>query len=299
MGNKMLKYSNFNESAKLNRDTYNAYFNRLLNILLSMYEWKGLPDTVDPRFIERTLAHEGKAVFFRDEVMGYLCLQVNINGPLDVYGNPTSRRAYAVNGYTLELDNTNSVMLYNNATRTGSVADLELYASRLYEIERAIDVNVKGQKTPKIITCEESQRLTMRNLYMKYDGNQPFIFADKSLDRDSIKVLDTSSPYVSDNLRILLRQRFSDALAFIGVDSNISDKKERVVAEEVQSNRGIVEAQRSVHLAPRKLAAEQINKMFGLNVTVEFREELFDAPFRRQLMLDSILNSEDERGVEK
>ena len=43
-----------------------------------------------------------------------------------------------------------------------------------------MDVNIQAQKTPILILAEESQRLTMQNAYMQYDGNEPFIFGNKS-----------------------------------------------------------------------------------------------------------------------
>lgn len=267
------KDPDFVESAKLNRNTFEMYRTRLFELALNMYEWRGLPDTVDPRFLEWCLVNDGMAVFFRDEVMGLLALQVMINEPLDVYRIPINRRAYAVNGYQKILNSGDSVIIFNNYTHTNSILDLEMYARRMYEIERAIDVNVKGQKTPKLIRCPENQRLTMVNLYQKYDGNQPFIFANKDLDTNSLMVLDTTAPFVADKLELLKRQIWSEAMTYLGIENSNSDKKERLITDEVESNLGSVEAQRFTKLNARRDAAKKINAMFGTNITVEFREE--------------------------
>lgn len=267
------KDPDFVESAKLNRNTFDMYRTRLFELALNMYEWRGLPDTVDPRFLEWCLVNDGMAVFFRDEVMGLLALQVMINGPLDVYRIPINRRAYAVNGYQKNLNPGDSVIIFNNYTHTNSILDLEMYALRMYEIERAIDVNVKGQKTPKLIRCPENQRLTMVNLYQKYDGNQPFIFANKDLDTNSLMVLDTTAPFVADKLELLKRQIWGEAMTYLGIENSNSDKKERLITDEVESNLGSVEAQRFTKLNARRDAAKKINAMFGTDITVEFREE--------------------------
>lgn len=261
------------ESALLNNRTYLQYYYRLLELAINMYEWKNLPPTVDERFLELTLFSDGMAVFFRDEILGELCLQCMIGGELDVYRIPIDRTAYATNGYQARLDATNSVIIFNNYTHTNSMLDVEMYARRLYEIERTIDVNVKAQKTPLIIRATENQRLTIKNLYMQYDGNEPFIFGDKNLDMDGIKVLKTDAPYVADKLNILKRQIWNEALTYLGIENSNTEKKERLVSDEVITNLGGVEAQRFCRLNARRQAAKKINEMFGLNISVDFRQE--------------------------
>lgn len=265
----------FWSSALMNNRTYDMYYNRLVEIAVNRYKWEGLPDTVDERFLELTLFADGYAVFFEDEVLGYLALQSMIGGRLNVYRIPIERTAYATNGYNKHLDESNSVLIFNNYTHTNDLLATEMYARRLYEIERAIDVNVKGQKTPLIIRSTENQRLVLKNLFMKYDGNEPFIFGDKNLDMDAIKVLNTDVPYVADKLNMLKRQIWSEAITFLGVDNVYTEKKERLVTDEVVSNLGAVEAQRSVGLNARQRAAEEINRMFGLNVSVSFRDDYY------------------------
>lgn len=263
------------ESALLNNRTYLQYYNRLLELAINMYEWKNLPDTVDERFLELTLFSDGMAVFFQDDGgLGYLCLQCMTGGELDVYRIPIDRTAYATNGYQMRLNNQNSIIIFNNYTHTNSMLDVEMYARRLYEIERTIDVNVKSQKTPVLIRATENQRLTMKNLYMQYDGNEPFIFGDKQLDMDGIKVLKTDAPYVADKLNILKRQIWNEALTYLGIENSNTEKRERLVSDEITSNLGGVAAQRFCRLNARRKAAEQINKMFGLNIQVDFREEV-------------------------
>ena len=262
-----------NEAARLNNKTYDMYYNRLTELALNMFEWVNLPDSVDERFLELSLFSQGMAVYFNDEVMGNLALNCMIGGNLDVYRIPIRRTAYATNGYQKHLTNQDSVIIFNNYTHTNSLLDIEMYARRLYEIERAIDVNVRGQKTPNIVRATESQRLTMLNLYMQYDGNEPFIFGDNNLDMDAIKVLKTDVPFIADKLNLLKRQIWGEALTYLGIENNSSDKKERLITEEVNSNLGGVEAQRFCKLNARRQAVKKINKMFGTNIEVRFREE--------------------------
>ena len=133
------------ETMKLNNDTFIDYMTRLQEIAINMFEWAGLPDTVDERFLELTLCEYGYLVYFNDEEIGDLVATAMIGGPLDVYRIPINRRAYAYNGYQKDLTNKDSVLVFNNYLRTPSMLTILLYARRLYEIERTIDVNVKAQ----------------------------------------------------------------------------------------------------------------------------------------------------------
>lgn len=261
------------ESALLNNRTYLQYYNRLLELAINMYEWKNLPDTVDERFLELTLFSDGMAVYFRDEILGDLCLQTMIGGNLDVYRIPMERTAYAANGYQVRLDPTNSVIIFNNYTHTNSMLDIEMYARRLYNIERTIDVNVNAQKTPVMVIGSEAQRLTLKNLMMQYDGNEPFIYGDDKLNVNALNVLRLDAPYVADKLNILKRQIWNEALTYLGIENSNTEKKERLVTDEITSNLGGVEAQRFCRLNARRKAADQINAMFGTNIAVDFREE--------------------------
>ena len=266
----------FIESAYMNNRTYIQYYNRLTELALSMFEWKNLPKTVDQRFLEMCLYSDGMCVFFEDEVLGYLGLRCMIGGRLNVYQIPTDRKAYATNGYQKNLDGTNSVIIFNNYLHTNSMLDVEMFSKRLYNLDRAIDVNANAQKTPVLIQCDESQRLTMLNLYKKYEGNEPFIFGSKGLDANGIKVLQTGAPYVADKLYELKTQIWNEALTYLGISNINVVKKERMITDEVTRNQGGTVASRYSRLESRRQACKQINEMFGLDIWVEYREDFQD-----------------------
>ena len=266
----------FVESAYMNNRTYMQYYNRLTELALSMFEWQNLPKTVDQRFLEMCLFSDGMCVFFEDEVLGYLGLRCMIGGKLNVYQIPTDRRAYATNGYQKELDGTNSVIIFNNYLHTNSMLDVEMFSKRLYNLDRAIDVNANAQKTPVLIQCDESQRLTMKNLYKQYEGNEPFIFGSKGLDANGLKVLQTGAPYVADKLYELKTQIWNEALTYLGISNINVVKKERMITDEVTRNQGGTVASRYSRLESRRQACKQINEMFGLDIWVDYREDFQD-----------------------
>ena len=267
----------FDESARDNSLTYGGYLQRLTELSMSMFEWQNLPDTVDPRFLELTLFNDGKAVFFEDEALGYLALQCTVNGRLNVYRIPIQRRAYAVNGYQRQLDDKNSVIIWNNYLHTNSILTVRNYSKRLYNLDRIIDVNANAQKTPVLVQGTEQQRLTLINLYKEYDGNAPAIFGDKNLDINALKSLNTGAPYVCDKLYTLKTQLWNEALTYLGITNVNAQKKERLISDEVIRSMGGVIASRYSRLQARREACDAINKMFGLDIWCDFRDDFREA----------------------
>ena len=269
----------FWESATLNNATFRQYYNRLVELSISMFEWKNLPETIDQRFLELTLFTDGQAVFFEDEVMGYLTLQYAMGCGFDVYRIPTKRRAYAVNGYQKQLTDEDSVIIYNNYLHTNSVLDVEMFAKRLYNLDRTIDVNVNAQKTPILLLCDDSERLTLENMYMQYNGNKPVIKGVKGLNPNAFSVLKTDAPFVADKLYQLKTQIWNEALTYLGISNINVVKKERLITDEVTRNQGGTIASRYSRLQSRREACKKINKMFGLDIWCDYREDFQEINF--------------------
>lgn len=256
---------------------YRQYYDRLMELSMVMFEWTGVPKGVDIRFLEKTLFLDGKAVFFRDDVMGELALKCATDGGFNVYGVPMRRRAYADNGYHNNLNEENSVIIWNNYLRTGSQTDVRVFAKRLANIDATIDINMNAQKTPILIRCSEQQRLTMLNMYAKYEGNEPFIFGDNKLDIDQMQVYTTGAPFIIDKLREEKNQTWNEALTYLGISNTNITKRERMITDEVIRSQGGTIASRYSRLEMRRMACKQINEMFGLNMECDYREDFREA----------------------
>lgn len=294
----------FWESAQMNNRTYLHFYDRGVELAISRFEWKNLPETIDERFLELTLFGKGAAVFFKDELLdspvpivpeniviigndnepvykdnltgkgSYLALPMVTNGRLDIYNKPLIRRAIANNGYNSgDLTPENSVIIYGNYLRKPIMRDIELYARWLYDVQQAMLINVKAQKTPVAVLCDESERLTMLNLYKDYDGNQPFIFGAKGLNLDGIKAISTGAPYVADKISEIKIGVWNELLTFLGINNINLVKKERLITDEVTRNQGGVQASRFSPLGMRQAAAKEINRMFNLNISVDYRQD--------------------------
>lgn len=264
-----------------NGDLFRYHYWRLVELTCSMFDWKGLPDSVDVRYLELALFTHGMAVFFEDEVMGLLATKVTAAGPFDIYGYPVQRQAFADNGYIRMLTPDDSVIVWNNYLRKPTTPDAYLFASRMADMDAAVDVNVKAQKTPVLITCPEQQRQSMKTLYDQYEGNKPVIFGEAHLDaKSSVSVLSTEAPYVADKIYELRTMLNNEYLTRVGISNMNIGKKERMLSEEVQRNMGATVASRYSPLDMRKKALEEVNRRYGekygFEATVEYKSDYLD-----------------------
>lgn len=270
--------------------SFQKYRDNLMQLGMAMFDWQDLPETCNERYIEKTEYFRGATIFFKDDDLGYLCLPVIFNGPFDVMDEPDSRVAYSRSGYRKQLKKDNSVIIWNNYLRKPSCLTVNHYARRLADLENSIDVNCKAQKTPVLIRCSENQRLTLENLYQKYEGNYPFIFGEKDLDVKGISAIMTGAPFVADKMFQIKMQIWNEALTELGI-SNISyQKKERLVSDEVIRNMGGTIASRYSRITMRRLACDKINDMFGLDIKCDYREDF------RQTDDENMILSESEVG---
>lgn len=268
--NRIPNSSTFDSSFAYNQVTFIDYYQRLMELAISCYKWQ-LPNTIDERFLEIGLFERGNMLFFYDEALDIdLCLPSINGGQLDIYNIPINREAYANNGYRYKTTNANSVLVFNNMLMAPHSPMISNYARRLYEIDRTIDVNVKAQKTPVLIKCDENELLSMKNLYMQYDGNAPVIYGDNSLKMDSINVLRTDAPYMADKLYTLHNNIWNEALTYLGIPNVSIQKKERLISDEVLRGQGGTLASKNSGLKMRQKACELYNEMRGTDYWVEF-----------------------------
>lgn len=267
--------TSFDDSVCYQLYTFDQYLDLFTEIAISSFEWKGLPSTVDARFIEVGLYENRAMLYFDDEVMGNLCLRGILSGQLDVYNIPLDRRAYASNGYQRVCTRDDSVIIWDNMTHWCCKNKMEIYAKRLADLDATIDINCKAQRTPILIKGSEQQQLALRNAYTEYDGNQPVIFASNDFmdgDGSSFGVFTTGAPYVADKLYELKVNLWNEALTYLGVTNISVQKKERMIKDEVQRLQGGVLANRYSREFARQQACEQINRMFGTNISCHFRD---------------------------
>ena len=318
MGRKPTRgHNQFRDAILMNSQTYIDYLERFKKIALSMFEWRGLPDSMDSRFIETSLYYTGRASLLNDDVYGLLSLKCNPCDKYNIYGLPTKIQCWSFeynkikktymgfDDITEKNKNDYAVLVMNNYECVPTAPTLELFCKRLAETQRVIDINVAQQKYPRILLTDKTQELSMRNLANQIDDNVLNIFADRNLlSKDQLQSVDTQAPYLADKLTDYKKEIFNEALSFLGI-SNIDYKRERMITSETDSKNELVNLNLQSYLITRKKACEQFNKLFGTNIDVVVRSDLhnvvkelensFDEIDGREEMLEKI---KEEKGVE-
>lgn len=275
----MKKISETELALIINDRTMIDYIDRLKMLSVSLFTWKGLDDiagTGASRFLELSLYEDGKGVFVKDDELGYMALKVSPSDKLNVYMLPVKVMCWSI-GYNKQYAFDDVVYIMNNELQKPTREFMELFAYRLYETERTIDINLQAQKTPILIEGDTKTILTLKNVYMQYSGNTPFIFGNKQFDiSNKLNVLKTDAPYIIDKLDVHKHQIFNDALTVLGIDNANTDKKERLITNEVESNEELIKYYLNCYYKTRKKACDDINKKFGLNISIELNKDIID-----------------------
>lgn len=259
-----------------NNITFSYYYYKMMLIVKNLFEWEGLPNDMESRWIERYLFSDGQCVFFKDPTLGFMVAGVAQDSGVNCYDDPTTVTPVATNyvysGKAPLTCGEDCYIIRNNDLRLPEFSVVRYYAYKLTNIDRAIDVNIEAQKTPTIVTCTDKQRLSLKQAINQRKDNEPVIYADNSFDKDMITTLDLNTPMVFKDLQLQKHMVLNEFFTDIGVNNANMDKKERMVANEVEANNEQVKACEDVLLRSREEACKRINEIFGLNISVKRRE---------------------------
>ena len=279
----------FRDAILMNNRTFNDYLDRMRKICLSMFEWVNLPDSMNARFLEQCLYYQGQAALLYDKDYGYLNTMASDGGYINIYGLPTEIMCYSYRFnqrrslYTVdtgEEKDKECILVLNNYDRVPTSYTISLFAYRLAEAQRTADVNIKAQRTPILITTDQKQYFTLKKMYEEYDGNTPAIFADKNvITPDALKALKTDAPMIIQDIMDYKREIWNEFLTFMGI-SNLSEKRERMISNEIDSNNELVNLNLQALLIPRKEACKRFNEKYGLMgekaIDVKVRSDLYN-----------------------
>lgn len=316
----------FKDALELNNATFNDYLNRFKRIALSMFEWVNLPSSMDARYLEKCLFYNGQAALLKDKTYGFINTKAAANGYVNIYGLPTKINCFSYSYQSIRTlytglnenltpaqmeyqKNNECILVMNNEDRLPTAGSLELFAWRLYNADRTCDVNITAQKTPVLIVTDEKQRLTMMQMYNQYNGNQPFIFGDKNLLTDGMKLeaIRTESPYIVDKITDYKKEIWNEALTFLGINNISRDKKERLTENESSENNELVNLNLQAMLIPRIRACKQFNEKFGLTgtpqeISVRVRSDLYNIIKKEESVISDYIDNgriDNPENVEK
>lgn len=303
----------FRDAILMNNQTYVDYLERMKKVCLSMFEWTNLPSSMNARFLEMCLYYNGQAALLYDDNYGYINTMAADGGYINIYGLPTEINCYSYRfnqrrGLYLTdtggLKGEECILVMNNFERVPTTATISLFAYRLAEAQRTADTNIKANRTPILITTDQKQYYTLKKMYEEYDGNTPAIFADKNLiSPDALKAMKTDAPFLCNDIMQYKREIWNEFLTFMGIQ-NLSEKKERLITGEVDSNNELLNLNLQSLLIPRKEACRQFNEKYGLMgskaIDVRVRSDLYNVVKQFESITDDYRGAlNEEMKIEK
>lgn len=244
----------------------------MLNKSLTMFEWKNLPDTLPAVEIEKQLQTNGYSIIAKVEGNVY-AFQGGFSGQ-DPYNQPTKA---LVNNPSLNYNGTftindDCVIIKNDDMQQGLIHIYNKYGTLLIENQITMLMTDYNYRIPFTISSKDDSTTQSAREYLQkiIDGSLGVIGEAKLF--DALKVTPTNNKGVNSFADLYGYQQFIEAQLnnTIGLATNNNMKRERLTTNEIEVNKNASYPLIDNMLRNRKQAVEKINKMFDLDIDVEF-----------------------------
>lgn len=269
MSRKLKSYAEWRRQENL--EEYTFYTKKLERLLLTMFEWDGLPSGISQRFLEETLYKEGVAVFYYDTDLGFYVVAKGTPIGINNYNEPTGFRVISAdNTINKILEAKDCIPIYNDYFMQGNEKNVHFFAKKLSEIEKTVNVNLEQLKHPYILACNEQQKETIQAVIEKKVNGEPYILVNDDFMNavNSVKVFNLDIPDHTGDLQDLKHEYINEALTFFGINNVNVIKKERLVSGETDQNNEQIFLDRNVMLKARRDACKKINEKYNLDLSV-------------------------------
>lgn len=266
-----------------------SMYRRILGELaMNRFKWTGLPDSANnQRFIEMQLHTNGLIVVFRD--VGNKS-RPGTNKIMALRGTPSGQRtmtddpvAFTLTGPGMEqhfqgvqLSILRCVPIWPNYFRETDWDIIETYSRKLAKVDRTIEINLDSARRTKVLVYDENTRLSAENINRMIDAGEPTVRVKYDLS-SMIQAMDLGvDPKSIETLSVVRGRLWSEAMGLLGINNANQDKKERLVASEVEGNDDQVDNMRFVNLNARQDACRKMRMMFPEElgkVWVEYRSD--------------------------
>lgn len=295
-----LKYREF-KTLEFKRDLMIEYVRYMLDRTTTMFEYENLPDTIPARKLEEFLQTRGYVSIIKYEGTnapdGYYAVTGGRGGKRDAYYEPIDfvfanpylgiDGSYRIYPNEPDLKQPRCALIRNDSMYMGLMPMFTRYASLLTENAislRISDINLRALLT---MAAPDDKTKASAELYLKRleDGDNAVI--GESAFFDGVNYHDGSHP--NNHMKDLIEyEQYLKASWFneLGLDSNYNMKRERISSSEVNQNSDALIPLVQNMLNSRKECIEDLNTLFGLNVSVklasiwetEFEETLNPEP---------------------
>lgn len=257
------------------------FANWILSLCLLRYEWVGLPESCDERFLETALALTGCAtICHKDRLPGVpMTLKAGAFSKYNAYNNPVEWVAMGDNGeeFFPVTAGKNGVFVWDRHSRLCFWPKLYRLAAKLARYSRTEDVNLLQQFTPSIVTAPEEKVLDVQSAFGAFAAGQPAIVGYEGLGdtiSKGISALQLGVEWKGEQFQRGALGVWSEIFRLIGIPHVMFEKNERMNNDESQTGYTPARLMLDDGLKARQQAAREYNKLAGTNIGVRISEYL-------------------------
>ena len=258
------------------------------NLAIKRFKWSNLPKGLTSDRLEEMLINHGLLGGFIHEG-NLIVLPMHGVSKVNIYNEFVRYRLHGFNGFDMELDIDDICRLKNNPTCSNDMDTLRIFAKRISDIEQTQEVNLFQMNMPKIIATSRDGVLTAKNIIKKIQDFKFVVFTKEKALSQQLKqddVLDTSAPYLLDKLGDYENFYRNKALSFLAINNANTDKKERLIVDEVNANNDLLNTILDMMYETRKEFCDEVKEKFGIDINVEKRE-VFDGQLHDNVEQDN------------
>lgn len=250
------------------------YRDYLLKKVLSRFEFDGIPSYWDLDYFLEVLFLEGK-VCITDTGVGVIPLKCGTTG-IGVFEQPTEVIiANPVLGNmrrTIDVDCALIKLQYNYQ---GCGWMINRYATLLAMCDSSISVNLMNSKVAYVFkAASKAQAATLETMYDQVSCGKPatFVGENGALNNENFFTFPVKENFVANDIQLLKRKIVDEFLTDIGINNANTDKKERLITDEVNANNNEVNANIQHWYDNISDGIKRANTMYNLNLSVKIRD---------------------------
>lgn len=258
----------------------NYYKRYLLQKVAAVYEWE-LPETWSRSYFEYVLYCSGFIAVVNTDKFGVICQNCGLYG-YNVFYQPTNVTIAnpLLTGILMPRIGTECALIKMQPDY-GSIMDVvTYYADMLALCAEAAAINIQNSKVATVFFAgDKAQGETYKKMYDQLAAGNPISVIDKMLKEDGKPTWETfnrdvKSSYILTDLVSDMRKIEMQFDTLVGLPNANTDKRERLITAEVESNEQEVASLRTTWLETMQEGAEQARKLFGIPISVKYRWEV-------------------------
>lgn len=245
---------------------------------ISVFQWN-IPDEWDKDYFLYTLFGAGYIVILNTDQYGVIC-QYGALGGYNLYYHPS----YAIvtnplirGTITADIDK-DCAVIHLMPDYSGIMDIVGFYADQLALAAEAMGVNLVNVKTGTVFGVENKTKAeSVKKMYDTLSSGEPAVVIDKSILNDdgspnwfpftqNVKNSYVVSDILSDMHKI---EMMFDTI--IGIPNANTDKRERLITDEVNANNVETASRAAIWLETLKKGIKKANQMYDLSIKVDWR----------------------------